>query len=129
MEWASWRGTASKAPDQSPVEKLPPDEFSTYIGIFQAAGKALNGPDVSKARAIWQKMPPVARTQALAHIEPLAISRLEQHIPLPANHLRDEPWTRRAAPRTLPFKPVQQTLNRLGQAIVAGKNAILAMKW
>ena len=87
------------------------EAFSNYIGIFYAAGKAMNVHDVHRAHAAWIGIGPGEWEAATKHaLEQCQRTRHAQFVPMPVNHLLDRGWTRVAPPRTLPY--VDTTVSR-----------------
>ena len=85
------------------------EAFSNYIGIFYAAGKAMNVQDVHRAHAAWIGVGPEHWAPATKHaLEQCQRTRHAQFVPMPVNHLLDRGWTRVAPERTLPFEPPKQ---------------------
>jgi hypothetical protein len=87
------------------------EAFANYIGIFYAAGKAMNAHDVQRAHAAWIGIGPENWAPATKHaLEQCQRTRHAQFVPLPVNHLLDRGWERVAPARTLPY--VDTTVSR-----------------
>lgn len=74
------------------------DLFRTFIGIFLAAGKALNDRDIERALRGWLNMEEPEQLICIDHIKQACLDGEysdARHTPYPHNYLRDKPWTRR----------------------------------
>ena len=85
--------------------------FKEYIGIFYAAGKAMNTQDIQRAHAAWIGIGSEEWDAATKHaLEQCQRTRHAQFVPMPVNHLLDRGWTRVAPARTLPY--IDTTVSR-----------------
>lgn len=76
-------------------------QFQTYFGVFLAAGKALNQPDMHRAAEVWRHLPLSDRLGATQHARQICQATEDpKFIPLPVNHLQSQAWTRIAMKRT-----------------------------
>lgn len=80
------------------------DPFDFFMEIFTRAGVAMNDRDREKALKLWLNYEIETHRLIVADV----VSRIksgywQDRIPLPANYLSGEPWTRTAQPRTIPI--------------------------
>lgn len=109
------------------------EQWREYLGVFTACGKGLNEQDQAKALRLWLSIETAERVRALADARARAMRewRSPDLTAMPANHLRDKPWTRTAGPRMLPEVREPTTMSageRRDQAVRDGIAAMLERK-
>jgi hypothetical protein len=82
-----------------------PNGFQNYLTVFYAGGKLLSPDDENKAFRAWKKLPLAGQIAAGENAIEIVKDREPKYIPLPANHLRDKPWTRTGPGRMVPLPP------------------------
>jgi hypothetical protein len=84
-------------------QTAPVRGFQEFIGLFLAAGKAINDRDLILAEKRWTALPLPDQLSALKTAKYQLEHTADEHfIPLPQNFLGAKPWTRAAPPRSLP---------------------------
>ena len=120
-ESVSESGFVSSFPNAKIVEnRCESDGWEEYLGVFLFAGKALNDADIQDALRNWLSLDVADRILAFQHIQSVARENEAQFVPMPANHLRKKPWTRRGPGRLLP-EPRKQSRVEIGQAKAAAE--------
>lgn len=120
-ESVSESGFVSSFPNAKIVEnRRESDGWEEYLGVFLFAGKALNDADIQDALRNWLSLDVADRILAFQHIQSVARENEAQFVPMPANHLRRKPWTRRGPGRLLP-EPRKQSRAEIGQAKAAAE--------
>lgn len=93
-----------KQKSRSPAVIIP-DRFQDFIGMFIAAGKAMNEIDIGNALKVWLNSDPPEHEVICADVA----RKLQdgtwsdaQHTPMPRRYLENKEWTRKSAGRILP---------------------------
>lgn len=79
--------------------------FEEFVGVFAAAGVAMNDRDIERCLRKFISLEPAVQSLVVADVKRKALNGTwssERFTPRPWNYLADEQWTRRSIPRLLP---------------------------
>ena len=91
--------------EEKRVATTAPDRFQEFIGMFIAAGKAMNEIDIEAALKLWLNSEPPEHDDICGDVERKLRDGTwsdARHTPMPKRYLEGKEWTRKAIPRVLP---------------------------
>lgn len=78
--------------------------WENFIGLYLAAGKALNEQDLAEGLREWLSLEMPDQLAAFRHLQTEALRSEARFLMFPANYLRKRPWTRVGPGRVLPLQ-------------------------